>query len=442
MSENPVVSDKKPGPSKDSSFFSDLYDNLNQNPYFNAGAGLAGIGIAMSFLRRTAQISNTYFRRRFMINLQINNEDAAYPWLLDFINNRSATQTRNLSANTVVHQAESGKTELSISFLPGHGTHFFVHDYRWIKVERQREKQVIQRDGIRTPFETVTLTTLGSDVKFFKRMLEQSAKEAIDNAETGLVIYQAVGPQWIRFGVPRKKRDIESVILDGRICEELVEDFQEFISSATWYADRGVPYRRGYLFYGPPGTGKSSFISALASHFGYSVCLLSLSERTLDDDRLNHLLNTAPPNSVVILEDIDAAFVSREDPMSNHPAYQGLSRVTFSGLLNALDGVACAEERLTFMTTNYVERLDPALIRPGRVDRKQYFGNATDGMLSKMFSRFYRQPSDSVLADEFVKRVSEHKTELSPAMIQGHFLMYKQDPRAALDNIKNMFKTV
>lgn len=129
-------------------------------------------------------------------------------------------------------------------------------------------------------------------MKFFKRMLEQSAKEAIDKAETGLVIYQAVGPQWVRFGVPRKKRDIESVILDGRICEELVEDFQEFISSATWYADRGVPYRRGYLFYGPPGTGKSSFISALASHFGYSVCLLSLSERTLDDDRLVIFLKT------------------------------------------------------------------------------------------------------------------------------------------------------
>ncbi|EGT59600.1 hypothetical protein CAEBREN_02666 [Caenorhabditis brenneri] len=171
-----------------------------------------------------------------------------------------------------------------------------------------------------------------------------------------------------------------------------------------------------------------------------SVCLLSLSERTLDDNRLNHLLNTAPPNSVVILEDIDAAFVSREDPMSNHPAYQGLSRVTFSGLLNALDGVACAEERITFMTTNYVERLDPALIRPGRVDRKQYYGNATGEMLRKMFARFYREPTDSELAEQFVQRVTEHRTELSPATIQGHFLMHKQDPRGALDNIKNMFR--
>uniref|UniRef100_A0A8R1HKQ3 Mitochondrial chaperone BCS1 n=1 Tax=Caenorhabditis japonica TaxID=281687 RepID=A0A8R1HKQ3_CAEJA len=430
-----------PSSSKDS-LISKLYENLNSNPYFNAGAGLAGIGIAMGFLRRTAQISNTFLRRRFMITLQVNNEDAAYPWLLDFINKRSATQTRNLSANTTVHQAESGKTELSISFLPGHGTHFFVHDYRWIKVERQREKQVIQKDGIRTPFETVTLTTLGSDVKFFKRMLETSAKEAIDNAETGLVIYQAVGPQWIRFGVPRKKRDIDTVVLDGNVCEQLLKDFQEFIGSATWYADRGVPYRRGYLFYGPPGTGKSSFISALASHFGYSVCLLSLSERTLDDDRLNHLLNTAPPNSVVILEDIDAAFVSREDPMANHPAYQGLSRVTFSGLLNALDGVACAEERITFMTTNYVERLDPALIRPGRVDRKQFFGNATDNMMRKMFERFYHESSDSPLAEQFVRRVSEQKSELSPAMIQGHFLMHKEDPRGAAEHVNDMFKSV
>lgn len=84
------------------------------------------------------------------------------------------------------------------------------------------------------------------------------------------------------------------------------------INSNFRYVQRGIPYRRGYLLHGLPGTGKTSFISALAGHFGYSICMLSLSERTLDDDRLNYLLNNAPPNCFVLLEDIDAAFVSRE----------------------------------------------------------------------------------------------------------------------------------
>lgn len=55
-------------------------------------------------------------------------------------------------------------------------------------------------------------------------------------------------------------------------------------------------------------------------------------------------------------------------------AYDGLNRVTFSGLLNCLDGVASTEARILFMTTNYLDRLDPALVRPGRVDVKEYIG--------------------------------------------------------------------
>jgi chaperone BCS1 len=153
---------------------------------------------------------------------------------------------------------------------------------------------------------------------------------------------------------------------------------------------RGIPYRRGYLLYGLPGTGKTSFISALAGHFGYSICMLSLSERTLDDDRLNYLLNNAPPNCFMLLEDVDAAFVSRDlFDNSQHRAYEGMTRVTFSGLLNAIDGVTSTEERLLFMTTNHIDRLDPALIRPGRVDVKQYFGNCNEAMLEKVSIFFH-----------------------------------------------------
>ena len=73
----------------------------------------------------------------------------------------------------------------------------------------------------------------------------------------------------------------------------------------------GIPYRRGYLLHGPPGSGKSSFIQALAGELNYDICLLNLSERGLGDDKLNHLLSNVVERSIVVIEDIDAAFNKR-----------------------------------------------------------------------------------------------------------------------------------
>lgn len=96
--------------------------------------------------------------------------------------------------------------------------------------------------------------------------------------------------------------------------------------------------------------------TALAGELEYSICLLSLSDHSLSDDRLNHLLSVAPQQSIILLEDVDAAFVSRDLAAENPAVYQGMGRLTFSGLLNALDGVASTEARIVFMTTNYVDR--------------------------------------------------------------------------------------
>ena len=85
----------------------------------------------------------------------------------------------------------------------------------------------------------------------------------------------------------------------------------------------GIPYRRGYLLHGPPGCGKSSFITALAGELGFSICVLNLSERGLSDDRLHHLLAAAPTESIILLEDVDAAFVSREDTAQVRPKSPG-----------------------------------------------------------------------------------------------------------------------
>eukprot|EP00731_Ephydatia_muelleri_P020790 Em0013g517a len=140
--------------------------------------------------------------------------------------------------------------------------------------------------------------------------------------------------------------------------------------------------------------------TALAGELDYSICVLNLSDRGLTDDRLSHLLSVAPQQSIVLLEDIDAAFVNREESLAMKTAYEGLSRVTFSGLLNTLDGVASTEARIVFMTTNYLERLDPALIRPGRVDVKQMIDHASEYQLRLMFQRFYPE-SPAAMATDF-----------------------------------------
>ncbi|KAK0059800.1 mitochondrial chaperone BCS1-like isoform X3 [Biomphalaria pfeifferi] len=176
---------------------------------------------------------------------------------------------------------------------------------------------------------------------------------------------------------------------------------------------------------------------ALAGAIDYSICVLNLSDKGMSDDRLTHLLTNAPEQSIILLEDIDAAFVSRDVTKENSIAYQGMGRLTLSGLLNALDGVASAEARILFMTTNYIERLDKALIRPGRVDLKEYVGHATDYQLQQMFRRFYPDEPES-RAQEFSQMVMSLEQPVSAAQVQGFFMMYKKEPDCVVKNIKEI----
>jgi len=309
----------------------------------------------------------------------------------------------------------------------------------WIRVERSREQRLTD------PWESIQMTMVGRKREVFESLLEDAREMAMADTDGKTVMYTCVGAEWRAFGHPRAKRPLHSVVLDEAVSERLVDDVKDFIDSPAWYRERGIPYRRGYLLYGPPGCGKTSFITALAGHLSYSICVLNLSDRSMSDDRLQHRLADAPENSIILLEDVDAAFVTREqlmeadDPDSkkmalNEAAYQGLNRLTFSGLLNAIDGVTSTEGRIVFMTTNYVDRLDPALIRPGRVDLMQFIGHSTESQCIQMFRRFYPD-SDPQLAMEFARQITQLGVEVSAAQLQGFFMFYKRDPLEATNNV-------
>lgn len=107
----------------------------------------------------------------------------------------------------------------------------------------------------------------------------------------------------------------------------------------------GIPYKRSYLFFGPPGTGKSSLAQAVAGEIKFSICFVNCSDN-INDFNFNKLLNTAPKQSIILVEDVDSIFSERKNTEKNNA-------LTFSGFLNAIDGVRSQEGRIIIMTTNY-----------------------------------------------------------------------------------------
>ncbi|XP_017954624.1 mitochondrial chaperone BCS1 [Drosophila navojoa] len=410
----------------------ELISSLSTNPYFGAGFGLFGVGASAAILRKGLQGAVVLFRRHLMITLEVPCRDKSYQWLLKWIAIRGAKKTQHLSVETSFLQNDNGQVKTSYEFIPSIGKHLFQYKNNWIQVERTREQQTLDLH-MGVPWESVTLTAFGNNKKIYFDILEEARELALQATEGRTLMYTAMGSEWRPFGQPRRRRPISSVVLDFGISEKILADCNDFIQNSLWYTHRGIPYRRGYLLYGPPGCGKSSFITALAGELEYGICLLNLSERGLTDDRLNHLLNVAPEQSIILLEDIDAAFVSRESTLQQKSAYDGLNRITFSGLLNCLDGVASTEARIVFMTTNYIDRLDPALIRPGRIDIKEYIGYCSQYQLEEMFKKFFGD-TEVLKSVIFAKKVIDSSRSVSPAQIQGFFMKHKSSsPQHVID---------
>lgn len=360
---------------------------------------------------------------------------------------------RHLSIQTQKVEHPNGAIHTQFSLVPGPGKHILRYKNAFVFVNRMRESKSRDLQTGR-PWETITLTTLYSQRHIFEDLFTEAHEYAQRSHEGKTVIYNSWGAEWKQFGQPRRKRPIESVILDAGVKERIVEDVRDFIGSASWYYDRGIPYRRGYLFHGPPGGGKSSFIQALAGELDYDIAILNLSERGLTDDRLNHLLTIIPNRTLVLLEDVDAAFSNRR-VQTDDDGYRG-ANVTFSGLLNALDGVASAEERIIFLTTNHVDRLDEALVRPGRVDMTVRLGEATRYQVGRLWERFYGDFDNTgeykeaflkelhrlgIVEDENGKR-PEMWNPTSAAALQGLFLYNKESMEGAISMAPGLISPV
>jgi chaperone BCS1 len=188
-------------------------------------------------------------------------------------------------------------------------------------------------------------------------------------------------------------KTFDKLAMDPAKKKEVMDDLDMFRNGREYHDRVGKPWKRGYLLYGPPGTGKSTMVAAMANYLDYDVYDFELTSVKTNTE-LRKLLIETKSKSIMVFEDIDCSLdvtgkrkskkEEEEEADKDEAAEEkdgdprrqskkdAKSKVTLLGLLNFIDGLwsACGEERLIVFTTNHVEKLDPALIRTGRMDKK------------------------------------------------------------------------
>jgi chaperone BCS1 len=389
-----------------------------RNEFASGGLLLMIIGGINVWLRTVPERICQWIVSQTTMVITVKDDDAAFSWVKEwFLEQSFLKRIRRLDLDTTVRNEH-------IAMIPAPGKHWFWYGGRPFEAWFSRTENTREGSGRRV--ESLTFRTPGRNRVFLERFVDDVVRCHVkrQGVQSFLYLYDD-GWDYVEGYSPRA---LASVVLQAGEKEHLLQDVAQFRRSKARYEQLGVPYHRGYLFYGPPGTGKTSLVSALAAHFGLSIYVINLAE--FNDRSLMRAVNQVPANSVLLFEDMDCMRGSQSRDArdlgpangemtprtkENPPAVNG---VNLSGLLNVLDGVHAPSGVIFVMTTNHVEKLDPALLRPGRIDYKLYMGKASDQQKVELYRMFFPDASERE-AREFVdaSRPSETMAEFQGLLL-------------------------
>jgi chaperone BCS1 len=369
-----------------------------QNQFASGGLLLMIIGGLSVYLRAIPEQVWDWIVGQTTMVITVKDDDGAFVWVKEwFLEQQFLKRVRRIDLDTTL-RAER------VALIPAPGLHWFWYGGRPFQVWFSRSENTQERNARR--LESLTFRTIGRRQTFLKSFVDDVVRCHLKRLGVQSWLY-TYNDGWDH-SEGYAPRLLESVVLQPGEKEHIVRDIANFRKAKQRYSRLGVPYHRGYLLYGPPGTGKTSLVSALAAHFGLSVYCLNLAD--FNDRSLMGAVNQIPANSVLLFEDIDcmksgqarrapnsggagkAAPVGDRKGKENGAAASG---VTLSGLLNVLDGFFAPTGVLFMMTTNRIEALDPALLRPGRIDYRLYLGRASDLQKMELYRRFFPDASES-----------------------------------------------
>lgn len=218
--------------------------------------------------------------------------------------------------------------------------------------------------------------TKGMEIEYYKNMYLK------DKAP---VMYQYNKPDFQENTINVKK-NFNNIFLDRLIKDRLKKQLDAFVNGEDRYNELGIAYRTGYLFHGTPGNGKSSLIFALAHEYRRDLYKINLS---LPKNEFLQQIKKVNPNSIVIFEDIDTCSITHRREEKDKSEID--PRIDLGDLLEVLDGYCYLNGCIIIMTTNHINKLDSALIRPGRIDHKIELTNASSEQITDIIKYFFNR---------------------------------------------------
>jgi hypothetical protein len=221
------------------------------------------------------------------------------------------------------------------------------------------------------------------------------------------------------------KRSNKSIYLPDDSYQKIVNDLKKFYNQEKRYRELEIPYVRTYMLHGLPGTGKTSMIYTIATELGKNIAIIDFSDRDMSDKSIREAVYRIPSDTILCLEDMDSLFSA--DRKSDKPT------ITFSGVLNVLDGVIKNTGLVIFMTTNLLANMDDSAMKR-RVDYYLKFDLMKTCQVENMFNHFF--------PEQDLKKFSHlvQKLQLTPCILQKFFVRHLdcEDIVEHVDELVNM----
>ena len=430
---------------------------FHENQFLTGGFVLGIIGGMIAYMKNLPRQLFYFIRRKIIFSTEIENHYNSFHlfsyWLqkqIPVIKNKNffLREEDKLSRWVTVASDDDDSDnpllkdnnsiqKIKTFFIPSEGIHWFRHKGKNMFISFSRKE--VNNTSSSPEFESAyrydyTIYMFGRNEKCQKVIddIINEVNEELGNKITNKIkiktsgFLNRYGENWFGWKLSALKtpRTKDTLIFDDGFYENIYSDIEKFIHNKEWYREKGIPWRRGYLLYGVPGTGKTTLIETLAGEFKMGINILDLMNDKLTDQYLIDLFSQNKENSVIVVEDIDTIFDGRI-PTSDKV------KITFSGLLNAMDGLASREGQIVFMTTNNIDILDNALKSSGRLDSHIKFDYATEQQKHKMFLKFFKDDTEN--AKKFEEATKDF--HISMAKLQEHFVLYGYSAEAVFENI-------